>query len=329
MRHPRSLRITIESGTQPLKQPTVSISYPPDFPALNGTGCSTYKGSLVQATLMFLNVVTANAERSLQPVALQAATDKGVNALLDSHIFFGQRQAGRLEALLVVALLKYPTPSWGTEAAFADDLVCNGNVLIPPLADMHNTTLKFGQYKPTTGGAQFHPGVDIAARDGAPVAASITGAVQFIGWIAAMGNTLVIRGGSDYIVYANLKSVPNLKVGQLVAAGQPVARVGPAGGPASRAHLHFEFGFGGPFDYRTAPLILRKDPSLCLKGTKVPSPPKPGPRILGSRLCCSDAELFSPFNGLAYRCDSQKVLCDVPHNCTITIPGYACGCNDC
>ncbi|HEX5732360.1 MAG TPA: peptidoglycan DD-metalloendopeptidase family protein [Blastocatellia bacterium] len=92
---------------------------------------------------------------------------------------------------------------------------------------------------PFTGRARFHSGVDIKARWGDPVGASLAGVVQFAGWYHGYGNLIVINhGGGVTTHYAHLS-------GYAVAVGMRVERgtiIGHAGstGRATSPHLHYE-----------------------------------------------------------------------------------------
>jgi murein DD-endopeptidase MepM/ murein hydrolase activator NlpD len=89
-------------------------------------------------------------------------------------------------------------------------------------------------------GNRFHSGVDYPGARGAPVSASASGRVTFAGWSAGGWGYLVTIAHSNGVrtLYAHLSRV-SVRVGQRVAAGQRVGRVG-ASGYATGPHLHFE-----------------------------------------------------------------------------------------
>lgn len=88
-------------------------------------------------------------------------------------------------------------------------------------------------------GRDFHAGIDIAAGTGAPVAAAESGRVVRAGWYGGYGKCVDISHGSGVITrYAHLSSVA-VRVGEQVARGQLIGRVG-ATGNATGPHLHFE-----------------------------------------------------------------------------------------
>ena len=98
-------------------------------------------------------------------------------------------------------------------------------------------------------GGRRHEGADLSCgRGGQLVRAAAHGMVvkaETAGWNGGYGRTVVIAhrlaaGGIAYSVYAHLAdSSIRVRAGQLVAAGQPIARVGRTG-RASSSHLHFE-----------------------------------------------------------------------------------------
>jgi peptidoglycan hydrolase-like protein with peptidoglycan-binding domain len=88
-------------------------------------------------------------------------------------------------------------------------------------------------------GARYHTGVDFPAPHGTPVVAARTGRVTVARWLPGYGHTILIRhtlGVST--MYAHLSAFV-VQVGENVAVGQPVGRVG-ASGSATGPHLHFE-----------------------------------------------------------------------------------------
>lgn len=97
---------------------------------------------------------------------------------------------------------------------------------------------------PFTGRAKFHSGVDIKARWGDPVGASLAGAVQFAGWYHGYGNLIVVaHGGGVTTHYAHLSSF-DVEVGTRVERGTIIGRAGSTG-RATSPHLHYEVRFAG------------------------------------------------------------------------------------
>ena len=89
-------------------------------------------------------------------------------------------------------------------------------------------------------GTGFHPGIDLAAPTGTPVAAAAPGTVVFAGRDGGGYGTLVevAHGNGVLSLYAHLSAI-TVRVGRAVATGNLVGRVG-ATGEATGPHLHFE-----------------------------------------------------------------------------------------
>jgi hypothetical protein len=89
-------------------------------------------------------------------------------------------------------------------------------------------------------GLGFHPGIDLPAATGTPVGAAGPGRVIFASLDrGGYGNLLEIaHGGGVVSMYAHLSSFA-VRVGQFVATGARIGRVGSTG-ESSGPHLHFE-----------------------------------------------------------------------------------------
>jgi hypothetical protein len=94
---------------------------------------------------------------------------------------------------------------------------------------------------PTTGVAEGHAGVDLAPGCDAPVVAASAGVVVRAGPSSGYGNLVVLDHGAGAVTrYAHMEAEGVLVVvGQQVAGGQQIARVGDAG-DSTGCHLHFE-----------------------------------------------------------------------------------------
>jgi hypothetical protein len=89
-------------------------------------------------------------------------------------------------------------------------------------------------------GTGFHPGIDLPAATGTPVGAAAAGRVIFAGYDpSGYGNLVEIAHGAGVVsMYAHLSAF-SVGVGQSVASGTRVGRVGSTG-EATGPHLHFE-----------------------------------------------------------------------------------------
>lgn len=84
-----------------------------------------------------------------------------------------------------------------------------------------------------------HTGLDFAARTGTLVHAARAGTVVAAGWSGRYGRAVVVRHpGGERTRYAHLSRIQT-EVGQRVAAGTVIGRVGRTGN-ATGPHLHFE-----------------------------------------------------------------------------------------
>nr|WP_246318468.1 M23 family metallopeptidase [Leifsonia psychrotolerans] len=92
---------------------------------------------------------------------------------------------------------------------------------------------------PVAGVNPFHSGTDIAAPSGSPVVAASGGTVIFAGMSGSLGNWVLIDHGNGIETGYAHNSEILVSVGETVAAGQTISRVGSTGA-ATGPHLHFE-----------------------------------------------------------------------------------------
>jgi hypothetical protein len=110
---------------------------------------------------------------------------------------------------------------------------------------------------PTGAGEQLHAGVDLAPPCDTPILAAAAGVVVRAGPSSGYGNLVVVdHGGGVVTRYGHMHDDGVLVViGQHVAGGQQIARVGDAG-DSTGCHLHFEVLVDGAF---TDPLVFLHD----------------------------------------------------------------------
>ncbi|WP_334131488.1 M23 family metallopeptidase [Silanimonas lenta] len=97
---------------------------------------------------------------------------------------------------------------------------------------------------PFTGAKAHHLGVDFAARIGDPIKAAGGGIVKFSGWKNGYGNTVIIDHGDGYQTLYGHNQRNLVREGDIVRAGQEIAKVGSTG-RSTGAHLHFEVHVNG------------------------------------------------------------------------------------
>ncbi len=86
---------------------------------------------------------------------------------------------------------------------------------------------------------RFHPGLDLAAPTGRSVVAGRRGTVTYAAWGGSYGKLVIVsHGGGVESFYAHLSRIA-VSVGERVASGELVGRVG-ATGRSTGPHLHFE-----------------------------------------------------------------------------------------
>jgi murein DD-endopeptidase MepM/ murein hydrolase activator NlpD len=97
----------------------------------------------------------------------------------------------------------------------------------------------FGRRRdPFTGSPAMHPGIDIVAPTGTPVAATGDGRVRYAGWKAGWGRCVEIdHGGGIRTFYAHCRSL-KVNTGARVSRGDVIATVG-SSGRSTGTHLHY------------------------------------------------------------------------------------------
>lgn len=104
----------------------------------------------------------------------------------------------------------------------------------------------FGSHRSYNGGpyTSYHSGIDFRAPRGTPVYASALGTVVLAESLGQWGNAVVIDHGWGVLtLYAHLSAI-EVQVGQQVAQGELIAKVGNTG-LSTGSHLHWEMWVGG------------------------------------------------------------------------------------
>ncbi len=113
---------------------------------------------------------------------------------------------------------------------------------VPSRMPMRNTYITSGfggRADPFDGGSAFHKGVDFHANVGDPVMSVADGVVSYAGVRGGYGNVVEVDHGNGYVTRYAHNSRLVVKVGDLVRAGQQVAKAG-SSGRSTGAHVHFE-----------------------------------------------------------------------------------------
>jgi murein DD-endopeptidase MepM/ murein hydrolase activator NlpD len=108
-----------------------------------------------------------------------------------------------------------------------------------PIADSYITSGFGRRVDPIVGGSQFHNGIDFEADVGDPVLAVADGVVSYSGVRSGYGNVIEIDHGNGYVTRYAHNSRLERRVGELIRAGQEIAKAGSTG-RSTGAHVHFE-----------------------------------------------------------------------------------------
>jgi murein DD-endopeptidase MepM/ murein hydrolase activator NlpD len=92
---------------------------------------------------------------------------------------------------------------------------------------------------PVLGGRAHHNGIDFEANIGDPVRSAGNGLIKFAGWKSGFGNVVEIDHQNGYVTLYAHNSAFVVKEGDIVRAGQVVAKAGSTG-RSTGPHVHFE-----------------------------------------------------------------------------------------
>ena len=93
-------------------------------------------------------------------------------------------------------------------------------------------------------GRAHHRGIDIDANTGDPVTAAAGGVISFSGVKGGYGNVVEVDHGNGYTTLYAHNSALLVRAGDVVLAGQQIAKVGSTG-RSTGSHLHFEVKLNG------------------------------------------------------------------------------------
>ncbi|HWA01161.1 MAG TPA: peptidoglycan DD-metalloendopeptidase family protein [Caulobacterales bacterium] len=125
------------------------------------------------------------------------------------------------------------------------EAIASSTPLAQPLAVDYRETSGFGpRTDPFTGRPAFHPGLDMAAFERAPVVATSPGVVSYAGPRSGYGNCVEIDHGFGFKTrYGHLRDIQVTR-GERVAIGQRIGSMGSTG-RSTATHLHYEVWFRG------------------------------------------------------------------------------------
>ena len=221
----------------------------------------------LKETRIGLERLTADVERDLQTVDAKRAEAQAeenrlrelrakVQAKLDEQEAIQNQKAelvaeNRANAKRLRALAEAEEEE---SARIASELYGTGSgyfagVMAWPVPGFYRITSPFGyRVHPILGSKELHTGIDVGrnlepeqAIDGATVVAAGDGTVIHSGYRGGYGNTIIIDHGNGVAsLYAHMRSGSLMVgVGQQVARGQSIGRVGSTG-MSTGPHMHFE-----------------------------------------------------------------------------------------
>ena len=114
---------------------------------------------------------------------------------------------------------------------------------VTPVSGTITSTFGYRDH-PTVQRYALHGGVDIAAKEGNPVAAFADGVVEYVGESDDFGLYLQLRHENGVKTFYAHCSRLYAKKGEAVSAGQVIAQVGSTG-QSTGPHLHFEIKYDG------------------------------------------------------------------------------------
>lgn len=97
---------------------------------------------------------------------------------------------------------------------------------------------------PFSGGRAHHKGIDFEANTGDPVFAAADGVVSFAGVKSGYGNVVEVDHGNTHTTLYAHNSAFTVRVGDLIRAGQQIAKAGSTG-RSTGPHIHFEVHVNG------------------------------------------------------------------------------------
>lgn len=182
-------------------------------------------------------ITRLEAEKQERQTVLSQIKSRKSNRMATIHYL--RQAASRLDR--TISRLGAPEPEIGNKTSFA---AYQGLLKMPVNGKIH---FCYGKYvEPQSGVTNFHNGIEIQAKRGAPIRAVYSGQLVYSSWLKGYGNVIIIAHGDNYYtVYAHADELFRKK-GDHVEAGEVIATVGDTGS-LDGACLYFEIRhYGNP-----------------------------------------------------------------------------------
>ncbi len=220
---------------------------------------------MLDSEIVIITPVPFISVRTLEKVTYEAVAEREVEFIENNEEFRTYREViveGSDGKKTVTANLVR------TNGLETDRLILEEVIIVEPVSDVVEIgTLNLPPKKaigsfifPTTGRisdrfgtrSYGHTGIDIANSAGTRINASDGGLVTYSGWMGNYGNVVIIDHQNGYETYYAHNSSNMVRVGEMVAQGQQIAKMGTTGRSTGN-HLHFEVRLNkvpkNPFDY--------------------------------------------------------------------------------
>lgn len=180
----------------------------------------------------------ANAAAMRAYAAVEAQLENSARLEAQLEVLIEKREA--TEADYQKGVIERAKTQTGTVAGMIDPGQISGAGWAKPSGGYVSS--HFGmRVHPIYGVARLHAGIDLATACGRPVYAARSGRISYAGWLGTSGNFIRVTHEDGYTTgYAHLQSGSiYVQLGQTVATGQLIARIGNTGG-STGCHLHLE-----------------------------------------------------------------------------------------
>ncbi len=198
--------------------------------------------------------------RSVQTVSLTEPVPYEVEKIKDDSLYEGRTVVSQKGVEGSARVLAKVTKINGVQV---EKSVLESETVTQPIAQVEKIGTK--KRPPTTGSGTFikptygtltsrygrrwnrsHKGIDIGGSYNSPIKAADGGVVTYAGWMSGYGNYVVINHENGYqTAYGHCASL-NVKVGDRVAKGDLIAKMGNTG-RSTGTHLHFEVRKNGEY----------------------------------------------------------------------------------